>query len=161
MRGPGPGIPARPRRLLRDGRSPRGGRSPWDGRSLRGARSLRDDRGQVAVEFTAMAPIILATLIVLWQAVLIGYTFVLAGDAADRAVHAGAEADPWKDRDAACASAGEQDLSPAWRSGAGIGCTVDGGLVRAHADLKVPLLFPGFVDMPITVPGNAAAARES
>ncbi|GHH77390.1 septum formation initiator [Streptomyces sulfonofaciens] len=122
---------------------------------------VRDDRGQIAVEFTAMTPVILATLIVLWQAVLIGYTFALAGSAADRAVHAGAEADPWRDRNATCATAGEQDLSPAWRSGASIGCTVTDGVVKAHADLSVPLLFPGFVDMPITVPGNAAAARES
>jgi Flp pilus assembly protein TadG len=121
----------------------------------------RDDRGQIAVEFTAMAPIILATLIVLWQAVLIGYTFMLAGNAADQAVHAGAEADPWKNRNTACRTAGEQDLPTAWRDGADIGCYATSDLVRAHADIKVPLLFPGFVNIPLTIPGTSAAARES
>ncbi|OAH13809.1 hypothetical protein [Streptomyces jeddahensis] len=108
-----------------------------------------------------MTPVILATVIVLWQAVLVGYTFVLAGNAADRAVHAGAQANPWAGRDQACREAGEQDLPAAWRDGADIGCQVDGDLVKAHADLKVPLLFPGFVDMPLTVPGTSAAAKES
>ncbi|MER5180257.1 pilus assembly protein [Streptomyces sp. NPDC002896] len=108
-----------------------------------------------------MTPVILATVIVLWQAVLVGYTFVLAGNAADRAVHAGAQADWWKGRNQVCREAGEQDLPAAWRDGADIGCRADGDLVKAHADLKVPLLFPGFVDMPLTVPGKSAAAKES
>lgn len=108
-----------------------------------------------------MVPAILATLIILWQAALTGYTFILAGNAADQAVHAGAQVDPWEDRNSACRTAGEQDLPTAWQSGAGIGCYVSGDLVQAHADLKVPLLFPGFVDIPLTVTGKSAAARES
>ena len=121
----------------------------------------RDDRGQVAVEFTAMVPAILATLVILWQVVLVGYTFMLAGSAADQAVHAGAQADWWHSRDAACRAAGEEDLPSAWRAGADVGCSTSGDLVTAHADVKVPLLFPGFLDLPITVPGTAAAGRES
>lgn len=37
-------------------------------------RRRRGDRGQVAVEFLGMTPLILLTLIVLWQCVLVGYT---------------------------------------------------------------------------------------
>ncbi len=122
---------------------------------------LRDDRGQVAIEFTTMVPAILATLIVLWQAVLVGYSFMLAGNAADQAVHAGAEADPWKSRDAECRTAGEEFLPDAWRGSADIGCYATSDLVYAHATIKVPLLFPGFVNMPITIPATSAAARES
>jgi Flp pilus assembly protein TadG len=121
----------------------------------------RDDRGQVAIEFTTMAPAILATLIVLWQAVLVGYTFMLAGNAADRAVHAGAQVDPWESRDAACRTAGEEFLPGAWRSDATISCYATSDLVHAQATVKVPLLFPGFVNMPITIPATSAAARES
>ena len=44
------------------------------------------DRGQVTIEFLGMTPTILVTLVVLWQLVLVGYTFVLAGNAADEAV---------------------------------------------------------------------------
>jgi hypothetical protein len=113
------------------------------------------------VEFLGMLPLIAVLLIALWQAVLVGYTFTLAGSAADQAVHAGAEADPWKDPDAACRAAGSTILPNAWQSGADIGCTEDAALVHAHADLKVPLLFPGFLNMPVTIPGHAAAARES
>jgi pilus assembly protein CpaE len=37
-----------------------------------------------------MTPIILVTLILVWQAVLAGYTFTLAGNAADKAARAAA-----------------------------------------------------------------------
>ena len=144
------------RSRARNSRGPAGpdGSAPGPGRK-------RGDRGQVAVEFTALIPAILAVVFLLWQAALIGYTFVLAGNAADRAVHAGAQADRWKDRNAECRMAGEEDLPAGWVSGADIGCHLSGNLVRAHADLKVPLLFPGLIDIPLTVTGKSAAARES
>ncbi len=52
------------------------------------------DRGQVTVEFLGMTPAILVTLVVLWQLVLVGYTFTLAGNAADEAARAGTAASP-------------------------------------------------------------------
>ncbi|MEU4497231.1 pilus assembly protein [Streptomyces sp. NBC_00210] len=117
---------------------------------------LRDDRGQSVIEFTGMVPIILVTMVVLWQAALVGYTFVLAGNAADKAVSAGAVAEG--DRDAACKRAGEVDVPGAWTRR--ITCHQEGDLVKAQADLEVPLLFPGGFSLPITVPGRAAAATE-
>ncbi|MYS43391.1 pilus assembly protein, partial [Streptomyces sp. SID5998] len=59
-----------------------------------GAARLRDDSGQVAIEFLGMAPTIVITLVLLWQCVLLGYTYTLAGNAADEAVRAGTAAPP-------------------------------------------------------------------
>ncbi|GGW48622.1 hypothetical protein [Streptomyces xantholiticus] len=113
------------------------------------------DRGQSVIEFTGMVPIILVTLAVLWQSALVGYTFVLAGNAADKGVSAGARADGGGA--AACAAAAQEDVTGAWS--ADVRCRPEGDLYRAEVDLKVPLLFPG-VNLPITVQGRAGAAAE-
>lgn len=118
---------------------------------------LRDDRGQVAVEFTGMLPIILATAVLLWQATLIGYTFSLAGNAADEAVRAAAVADG--DRNAACTQAAEEHLPGAWSLG-DVSCPADGDLVNADIGINVPLLFPGF-DIPVDITAHASAVKES
>ncbi|WP_372454296.1 TadE/TadG family type IV pilus assembly protein [Streptomyces tardus] len=46
------------------------------------------DRGQATVEFLGMLPLILLVLVLCWQFVLVGYTFVLAGNAADKGARA-------------------------------------------------------------------------
>ncbi|MDX6353297.1 MAG: pilus assembly protein CpaE, partial [Streptomyces sp.] len=46
--------------------------------AARGRKQRRGDRGQVTLETLGMTPIILITLILVWQAVLAGYTFTLA-----------------------------------------------------------------------------------
>ncbi|WP_267243146.1 TadE/TadG family type IV pilus assembly protein [Streptomyces sp. PR69] len=116
----------------------------------------RDDRGQAVIEFTGMVPIILVTLAVLWQSALVGYTLVLAGNAADQAVRAGtvAEGSP----QAACERAGGEHIPGAWSYD--IDCGRQGDVFAARADLRVPLLFPGAFNLPVTVPGRAAAATE-
>jgi hypothetical protein len=118
---------------------------------------LRGDRGQAAIEFTGMVPIILGTMALLWQATLIGYTFSLAGNAADEAVRAGAVATG--DRSAACAAAAEEDLPDAWSLGP-VSCVATGDLVTAQVKINVPVLFPGF-DIPVNITAHAAARRES
>ncbi|MEW1723576.1 TadE family protein [Streptomyces sp. NPDC093109] len=124
----------------------------------RTATLLRDDRGQAAIEFTGMVPVILATVILLWQAALIGYTFSLAGNAADEAVRAGAVA-PDGARTPACRAGAEKNVSGAWRV-TGVNCWSDGSEVKANLSIRVPLLFPG-VNMPFSVPAHASAVRES
>ncbi|MCG3041516.1 TadE/TadG family type IV pilus assembly protein [Streptomyces fenghuangensis] len=120
----------------------------------------RDDRGQVAVEFASMAPIILVTLVLLWQAALVGYAFSLAGNAADKAVRAGATTDTWRQsRNQACDRAGREDLPDTWT--ATIRCYEDGDMVEAVVRVKVPVLFPGGVDFPLWISGRTAAAKES
>ncbi|MFF7792260.1 pilus assembly protein [Streptomyces sp. NPDC007991] len=117
------------------------------------------DRGQVTIEFLGMTPTILVTLIALWQAVLVGYTFILAGNAADEAVRAATAAEPGA-RQAACETAGMQHLSEAWRSGAEVTCG-GSGYVTSDVTLQVPVLFPGTLSVPIPVHGHAGAVEEA
>ncbi|MFC8784686.1 pilus assembly protein [Streptomyces nigra] len=104
-----------------------------------------------------MTPLILLTLIVLWQCVLVGYTYTLAGHAADEAARAGTAADPGA-RDAACQEAGLEDLPGAWTGD--VECATGGGLVTADVHLEVPVLFPGSIGFPFTVDGHAGAVEE-
>ncbi|WP_320783909.1 TadE/TadG family type IV pilus assembly protein [Streptomyces sp. CRN 30] len=130
-------------------------------RALRPRREDRDrdrDRGQVTVEFLGMTPVILVTLVVLWQLVLVGYTFTLAGNAADEAVRAGTAASPGE-RQGACQAAALDKLPDAWSGSAG--CETGGGYVRATVRLQVPVLFPGAFSLPYEVEGAAGAVEEA
>ncbi|MEU1373503.1 P-loop NTPase [Streptomyces triculaminicus] len=109
------------------------------------------DRGQMAVEFAGILPLILVALAVVWQCVLVGYSFSLAGHAADKAARAGAVG-----RD--CAAAARSDLPGAWRGEPR--CGPDGAVYRASVRLRVPVLFPGSVDWPWPVESTAGVARE-
>ncbi|MCX4764680.1 pilus assembly protein [Streptomyces sp. NBC_01275] len=121
-------------------------------------RPTRGDRGQVTVELLGMTPLIIVTLTVVWQFVLVGYTFTLAGNAADEAVRAGTAAHRGE-RQAVCEQAGKDKLSEAWRSGATVSCS-GSGYVTADVSLRVPVLFPGLIDFPFTVHGHAGAVEE-
>ncbi|MEV7239969.1 TadE/TadG family type IV pilus assembly protein [Streptomyces sp. NPDC093248] len=123
-------------------------------RRLRG-----DDRGQVAVEFLGMTPLIVLTLVLMWQCVLVGYAYILAGNAADEGVRAGTAA-PRGERFGACEQAALKHLSGAWREGAEVTRCGGDGFVTADVSLKVPVLFPGSVDFPVTVHGHAGAVEE-
>ncbi|WP_343997655.1 pilus assembly protein [Streptomyces thermocarboxydovorans] len=121
---------------------------------------IRDrDRGQVTVEFLGMTPTILITLVVLWQLVLVGYTFTLAGNAADEAVRAGTATAP-DARQGACEEAGLDKLPDAWKGAATVNCATGGGMVTADVQLNVPILFPGTADFPFEVNGHAGAVEE-
>ncbi|MBL1099096.1 AAA family ATPase [Streptomyces coffeae] len=119
----------------------------------------RGDRGQVTVEFLGILPLILTVLAVIWQFVLIGYTYSLAGNSADKGARAGAAADGGP---AACRSAAEEDIPSAWRGSSSVSCGAGAdGLFTSTVRLKVPILFPGGADFPFTVTGTAGAADES
>ncbi|CAL9514312.1 hypothetical protein SUDANB58_03716 [Streptomyces sp. enrichment culture] len=122
-------------------------------------RTGRRDDGQVTIEFLGMTPVIVVTLVVLWQLVLVGYTFTLAGNAADEAVRAGTAASPGE-RQGACLQAGLEKLPGAWEGEAGVDCATASGYVTADVDLRVPLLFPGAVGFPFEVHGHAGAVEE-
>ncbi|MEU9332398.1 pilus assembly protein [Streptomyces sp. NPDC048290] len=106
-----------------------------------------------------MTPLIVITLVLLWQFVLLGYTFTLAGNAADEAVRAGTAASPGA-RQGACEQAGTDKLPGAWEGGASVDCGTSGGFVTATVTLDVPVLFPGSVAFPFTVTGHAGAVEE-
>ncbi|MEU9197050.1 TadE/TadG family type IV pilus assembly protein [Streptomyces hundungensis] len=122
------------------------------------------DRGQITIEFTGMVPIIIVTLIAIWQMVLIGYTFSLAGNSADEAARAYATTDAWT-RDSECQKAGKKHLPTAWDADARIDCPARGAAYDRDLDtievrLKVPVLFPGALDWFFPVKAHASAARE-
>ncbi|TGA92662.1 pilus assembly protein [Streptomyces palmae] len=125
----------------------------------RGDRGERGDRGQVTVEFLGVIPLILVVLIVVWQCVLAGYTYSLAGNAADEGARAGAAAETGGA--AACADAAREDLPSAWQDSVSTECREEGGLFKATVRVKVPVLFPGAADFPWTVTGTAGAAKEN
>lgn len=128
-------------------------------RGERGDRGARGDRGQVTVEFLGVIPLILAVLVVLWQCVLIGYTYSLAGNSADQGARAAAAAETGGA--GACRAAAREDLPEAWRASATTECRQRDGLWTATVKVKVPVVFPGAVDFPWTVTGTAGAAKES
>lgn len=120
-------------------------------RPLLGAGHRDRDRGQTAIEFVGVTPLILLICVAMWQCALIGYTFILAGNAADVGARVGATG-------GACAAAARKDLPSAW-SGT-FNCGASGGLYRADVALKVPVLVPGALDWPFTVHGSAASVEE-
>ncbi|MFK8848815.1 TadE/TadG family type IV pilus assembly protein [Streptomyces sp. Ac-502] len=128
-----------------------------DGPRTRRSR-LADDRGQVSVELLGLAPLILAVLVLLWQFVLVGYTFTLAANSADKGARAGTATETGGPD--ACEAAARKDLPGAWAGGAEISCAPEGGLWKARVGLQVPLLFPGAVNFPWRVVGTAGAAEE-
>ncbi|HEY5833573.1 AAA family ATPase [Streptomyces sp.] len=120
----------------------------------RGKRSRRDrDRGQVTLETLGMTPVILVTLILVWQAVLAGYTFTLAGNAADQAARAAAVG-------ADAGAAARSDLPDAWADGMSTDVGRANGQVEVTVGLRVPVLFPGAIDFPLTVHGHAKTVDE-
>ncbi|MEU1028827.1 AAA family ATPase [Streptomyces mirabilis] len=130
--------------------------------SDRGALALRrkgGDRGAVTLEFAGMFPILLVVMTILWQCVLYGYSYSLAGNAADEAARAATAAYAVHgDVPGACQTAGSKHLPGAW-SGAEIRCDAAGSVMKATVKVDVPLFFPGF-DAGWHVDGNAGAALE-
>ncbi|WP_328562440.1 TadE/TadG family type IV pilus assembly protein [Streptomyces coelicoflavus] len=125
-----------------------------------GRNPARDgESGQVTIEFLGMTPVIVATLVVLWQLVLVGYTYTLAGNAADEAVRAATAAERGA-RDGACREAGLDKLPGSWEGGASVDCATAGGYVTADVRIEVPILFPGTLSVPFTVHGHAGAVEE-
>lgn len=118
------------------------------------------DRGQTAIEFVGVTPLIILMLIALWQCALFGYTFILAGNAADVAARAG-NGSQWRPAEA-CQEAGREDLPSAWQGKARFHCNegYNPGLYRVEVDLTVPVLVPGVLDWGPTVTGEAASAKE-
>ncbi|MFD7431654.1 TadE family protein [Streptomyces sp. NPDC059814] len=117
------------------------------------------DRGQTAIEFVGVTPLIILLLVALWQCALIGYTFSLAGNAADVAARAGNGAQ-WWNSEAACKRAANEDLPDAWQTD-NVDCIGgERGLYRAKVHLDVPVLLPGILDFGPTITGNAASAKE-
>ncbi|MFI5478733.1 TadE family protein [Streptomyces rubiginosohelvolus] len=124
--------------------------------------ALRDrggrDRGQTAVEFLGMTPFIILIMLVLWECALIGYTFSLAGNAADVGARkgSGAEFAPGT----ACRQGALKDLPDAWSESAVVKCRGGSSLYEATVELKVPVLVPGLFDLDTRIKGTAGSPME-
>ncbi|MFF2405428.1 TadE family protein [Streptomyces sp. NPDC058092] len=119
------------------------------------------DRGQTAIEFLGVTPLIILLAVALWQCALIGYTFSLAGNAADQAAHQGAIAQGLRGQ--ACRKAAEKDLPKAWRDAMKQkpNCRSSDGMYKAQVKLQVPVLVPGVLNWPFRVEGNGAFPLEA
>ncbi|MFG2971947.1 TadE/TadG family type IV pilus assembly protein [Streptomyces sp. NPDC048331] len=114
----------------------------------------RGDRGQVAIEFVGTVPLILLLVAAVWECVLIGYAFSLAGNAADEAARAGAVKG-----DDACVAAAKEHIGESW--GLEVHCGTSGDIYRAKVSLGVPILFPGLSFDRIEGRGGAALEKEA
>ena len=126
---------------------------------------LGGERGQTTVEFVGMLPLVLVTVILLWQIALTGYTFVAAGHAAREgarelatdptdaegreAVRATATKEPYN-------AAAREDLTGAWRKHAEIELRGD---VTVSVRLRVPIVVPG-LGSPLMIGSTADAVLE-
>ncbi|MCX5341228.1 TadE family protein [Streptomyces atratus] len=135
-------------------------RGPDRGRLRGGLCGRKRDRGQTAIEFLGVTPLIILLCVALWQCALIGYTFSLAGNSADEAAHQGAISEGSRGR--ACRHAAERGLPKVWReSMKRTTCDDSSGLYKATVKLRVPVLVPGVLNWPMTVEGNAASPLEA
>ncbi|MEV0257465.1 AAA family ATPase [Streptomyces sp. NPDC050732] len=117
------------------------------------------DRGAVTLEFAGMFPLLLAVMAILWQCALYGYTYSLAGNAADEAARAATAAYAAGEGAAgACDAAAREHLPDAWQD-ASVECTDAGTVWKARVSVDVPVFFPGF-DAGWRVDGKAGAAKE-
>ncbi|MFJ1545814.1 TadE family protein [Streptomyces sp. NPDC088246] len=117
------------------------------------------DRGQTAIEFLGVTPLIILLMIALWQCALIGYTFSLAGNAADKAAHQGAITEGLRVQE--CRQAAKEHLPKAWRkSMKQTTCRSKSGMYKAEVKLQVPVLVPGVLNWKFPVTGNAAFPLE-
>ncbi|MER6312798.1 TadE family protein [Streptomyces sp. NPDC001581] len=115
----------------------------------------RGDRGQVAIEFVGMVPLILLLVAAVWECVLIGYAFSLAGNAADEGARAGAVTGD----QAACTAAAKEHIGDAWKPD--VDCGKSGDIYQVKVTLGIPVLFPGLDFGTIDGTGGAALEKEA
>jgi pilus assembly protein CpaE len=112
-------------------------------------RPSASEAGQAAVETMGITFILLVTAVALWQMVLIGYTYILAGHAAREGARELAVGDSVR-------TAVVSDLPDAWRDG----LRIDEGSDWVEVDLAVPVLIPG-TQTPVRIAVKAGTVVES
>ena len=117
---------------------------------------LGGERGQSTAEFLGLFPIVLIVFFGLWQIAITGFTYVLAGHAANEGARALA-VDPGDGKDPAYRDAAREELPKGWRPAAEIH---ERGDVTVSVSLKVPVLIPAFRS-PLRVETTADTSVES
>jgi pilus assembly protein CpaE len=127
---------------------------------------LGGERGQTTVEFIGMFPILLVTVLLLWQIAITGYTYVAAGHAAREGARELAT-DPTDPADEKGMSQKERDKQPyrvaarddlqhAWRGSSEVELR---GKVTVSVRLSVPVLIPG-IKSPVKIGTTADTVLE-
>jgi pilus assembly protein CpaE len=127
---------------------------PAAGRSRRRPRGRhgRGESGQVAAETVALTFLVLTVFLAIWQCVLYGYSYQLAGHAAVEGARKAAVGSPVE-------PAVRRDLPQAWRDDPDdVRVAAGGGTVTVS--LEVPTVIPGLVSGPLRVAAQAAAVVE-
>ncbi|MCX5204538.1 AAA family ATPase [Streptomyces sp. NBC_00237] len=139
----------------------RGGRMKGDRGSIGlKSRKAKGDKGAVSVELAGMLPLILFVVALMWQGAVLGYTYSIAGNAADEGARAGTAAyAEGGDGVAACQAAARKNVPAAWQGGMDPGCVAEGSVYKATIRLETPILFPGVGNI-ANVEGEAGAALE-
>lgn len=107
----------------------------------------------MAIEFVGTVPLILLLVAAVWECVLIGYAFSLAGNAADEAARAGAVKGA-----AECQAAAGKYIGTGWKKS--VSCGASGDVYKATVTLNIPVLFPGLGFGSIDGTAGAAMERE-
>jgi pilus assembly protein CpaE len=118
-------------------------------RRTRRSRAAKE-AGQVAIEFVGLIGVILVLALLLWQIVLTGYTFVLAGHAAREGARQVAVGGDGR-------AAALRDLPSAWRDGADV--KTDDKKAYVTVTLAVPVVIPG-LNTSLRVPAGAGSVKE-
>jgi pilus assembly protein CpaE len=127
---------------------------------------LGGERGQTTVEFIGMLPILLVTVLLLWQIAITGYTYVAAGHAAREGARelATDPTDPAKEKGMSQKERDKQpyrvaarnDLQHAWRKSSEVELR---GKVTVSVRLQVPVLIPG-IKSPLKISTTADTVLE-
>ncbi|MBV9413855.1 MAG: pilus assembly protein, partial [Solirubrobacterales bacterium] len=110
--------------------------------------------GQATVEFAGLLPLLVLVLVLVWQVVLVGMTYVFASHAARAGARALAVSDPVD-------PAAVKDLPAAWRGGTVVSPSPDDhGYRSVEVKVKLPVLIPGVLDLPVTIDSSAGTVIE-
>jgi len=100
-------------------------------------RRARSDSGQASIEFLGILPLILISLLVVWQFALLGLTWMFAGHAADTATRRLALGGSSNE----VSAAGMARIPSGWSGGSSVQVEGDGVTVA----VATPILFPGLL----------------
>jgi pilus assembly protein CpaE len=122
---------------------------------------LGGERGQASAEAMGMLPVLILFVLALWQLGLVGYTYVLAGHAAQEGARMMAvnptDGDPDDAAYKKIRTRAMGEVPRAWRGGADVRVPDDESTVAVR--LKVPVVLPG-LKSPFAIGSRAATAIE-
>lgn len=91
---------------------------------------LREERGAETIEFIAAIPLVLLTIVMIWQFVLLGYTAIVVASASREAARAAAVGGNWR--------AAAINASPGWGSATRqVSASCGGNVCRATVRLQI------------------------